>query len=168
VTTDAISAWVLKAADHVNELTVYLEREMHLTQCQIDEFWSYIFKKKRLSEDEMDREDVGDRWTFVNVLPRSGLIQTVHHGKRTKEEGEEFIKTIKQNSDGEAPLFLSDGWPSYPEILASAYSHEEAVPYSGRGRPRKPIRIRDENLKYAQVIKHEEGGRLIEIEKRVV
>jgi transposase-like protein len=46
ITTDAISAWVLKAADHVNELTVYLEREMHLTQCQIDEFWSYIFKKK--------------------------------------------------------------------------------------------------------------------------
>ena len=45
VTTDAISAWVLKAAKHVNEVTVYLERDMHLTQCQIDEFWSYILKK---------------------------------------------------------------------------------------------------------------------------
>jgi hypothetical protein len=70
----------------------------------------------------------------VNVLPRSGFIHTVHHGKRTKEEGEQFVKTIKQNSDGEAPLFLSDGWRPYPEILASPYSHEEAVPYSGRGR----------------------------------
>ena len=116
----------------------------------------------------MDREDLGDRWTFVNVLPRSGFIQTVHHGKRTQEEGEQFVKTIKQNSDGEAPLFLSDGWPSYPEILASTYSHEEPVPYSGRGRPRKPIRVIDENLKYAQVIKHKAGGRLIEIEKRVI
>ena len=116
----------------------------------------------------MDLEDRGDRWTFVNVLPRSGFIQTVHHGKRTKEEGEEFVQTIKQNSDGQAPLFLSDGWPSYPEILASTYSHEEAVPYSGRGRPRKPIRVIDENLKYAQVIKHKEGGRLIAIEKRVI
>ena len=45
VTTDAISTWVLKAADHVNDVTVYLERDMHLTQCQIDEFWSYILKK---------------------------------------------------------------------------------------------------------------------------
>ena len=116
----------------------------------------------------MDLEDRGDRWTFVNVLPRSGFIQTVHHGKRMKEEGEAFVKTIKQNSDGEAPLFLSDGWPSYPEILAAAYSHEEAVPYGGRGRPRKPIRIIDENLKYAQVIKHKEGSRLIAIEKRVI
>ena len=48
VTTDAISAWVRKAADHINELTVCLERDMHLTQCQIDEFWSYILKKKRI------------------------------------------------------------------------------------------------------------------------
>lgn len=116
----------------------------------------------------MDLEDRGDRWTFVNVLPRSGFIQTVHHGKRTKEEGEAFVQTIKQNSDGQAPLFLSDGWPSYPEILATTYSHEEAVPYRGRGRPRKPIRIIDENLKYAQVIKHKEGSRLIAIEKRVI
>jgi hypothetical protein len=48
VTTDAISAWVLKASKHINEVTVYLERDMHLTQCQIDEFWSYILKKKRI------------------------------------------------------------------------------------------------------------------------
>src|ERR671914_133261 len=45
VTPDAASAWVQKAAQHVNEITVYLERDMHLTQCQIDEFWSYILKK---------------------------------------------------------------------------------------------------------------------------
>lgn len=73
-------------------------------------------KKAPLSADEVDREDRGDRGTLVQVLPRSGCIQTVHHGKSPKEEGEEFIKTMKQNSDGEAPLFLSDGWPSYPEI----------------------------------------------------
>jgi hypothetical protein len=34
--------------------------------------------------------------------------------------------------------------------------------------PRKPIRIIDENLKYAQVVKHKECGHLIEIEKRVI
>ena len=45
VTPDAVSAWVQKAAKHVREVTGYLEREMHLTQCQIDEFWSYILKK---------------------------------------------------------------------------------------------------------------------------
>lgn len=90
---------------------------------------------------------MGDRWTFVNILPRSGFIHTAPHGKRTKEEAEQFVKTIKSHSDGAAPLFLSDGWKSYQEVLETTYSHEEPVPYSGRGRPRNPIRVVDENLK---------------------
>jgi hypothetical protein len=113
-------------------------------------FGRILKKKAPLKEDEVDREDLGDRWTFVHVLPRSSFIQTVHHGKRTKEAGWEFVQKIKQNSDGEAPLFLSDGWPSYPDLLAHAYSHEEPVAYSGRGRPQNPIRVIDANLKYAQ------------------
>jgi transposase-like protein len=111
---------------------------------------------------------MGDRWTFVNVLPRSGFIHTVHHGKRNKEETEHFVHKIKLNRDGEAPLFLSDGWKAYEDALENAYSHEEPVPYSGRGRPRNPIRVVDENLKYAQVIKHKQQGRLVEIEKRIL
>jgi hypothetical protein len=90
---------------------------------------------------------MGDRWTFVNVLPRSGLIHTVHHGKRTPEEAEQVVQTITRNSDGEAPLCLSAGWQSSPDVLESTSSHEEPVPYSGRGRPKHPIRVVDANLK---------------------
>ena len=86
VTPDAVGSWLVKAGAHVNEVTVYLERDMHLTQCQIDEFWSYILKKSpAAATDESGRDDRGDRWTFVNVLPRSGFIHTVHHGKRNKK-----------------------------------------------------------------------------------
>jgi hypothetical protein len=46
VTPDAVGAWRLKAAKHVHEVTIYLERALHLTPCQIEEFWSDIFKKK--------------------------------------------------------------------------------------------------------------------------
>ena len=56
VTPDAVSAWVQKAAKHVREVTVCLERDMHLTQCQIDEFWSYILKKS-----EPERRRMGSR-----------------------------------------------------------------------------------------------------------
>lgn len=111
---------------------------------------------------------MGDRWTFVNVLPRSGCIHTVHHGKRTKEEAEQFVKTIKSNSDGAAPLFLSDGWQPYHEVLETTDRHEEPVPYAGRGRPRNPIRVVDEHLKYAQVIKHKHQGRLVDVEQRIL
>src|SRR3989442_15389085 len=56
VTPDAVSAWVQKAAKHVRAVTVCLEREMHLTQGQIDEFWSYILKKS-----EPERRRIGSR-----------------------------------------------------------------------------------------------------------
>jgi IS1 family transposase len=111
---------------------------------------------------------MGDRWTFVNVLPRSGFIHTVHHGKRNKEETEHFVQKIKLHSDGEAPLFLSDGWKAYEDAIETAYSYAEPVPYAGRGRPRNPIRVVDANLKYAQVIKHKQQGRLVAIEKRIL
>ena len=47
ICAETLNAWVLKAAKHVKEITVHPEYEMRLTQCQIDEFWSFIYKKKR-------------------------------------------------------------------------------------------------------------------------
>lgn len=45
ITADAIGPWLIKAAKHVNEITIYLERDRHLEQGPIDEFWSFILKK---------------------------------------------------------------------------------------------------------------------------
>ena len=38
--------WLLRAADHVLAISEYLERDMHLSRVQIDEFWSFIQKKR--------------------------------------------------------------------------------------------------------------------------
>lgn len=38
--------WLLRAADHIVPVTEYLEKDMHLTRVQIDEFWSFIQKKR--------------------------------------------------------------------------------------------------------------------------
>ena len=47
VTADSIRSWLSKVSDHVEEISVYLQAEMSLTQCQIDEFWSFILKKNQ-------------------------------------------------------------------------------------------------------------------------
>lgn len=46
VTADSLREWVVLAARHVNEFSQYLEQDMHLEQVQIDEFWSFIRKKR--------------------------------------------------------------------------------------------------------------------------
>lgn len=48
VAPDSIQDWVIKAADHTNEVSKMFKIKMKLKQCQIDEFWSFIRKKKNV------------------------------------------------------------------------------------------------------------------------
>jgi hypothetical protein len=42
---EAVGSWLLKAATHVHEVTLSLERARHVTQCQSEALWSYSLKK---------------------------------------------------------------------------------------------------------------------------
>ena len=48
VTADSVLDWIDKAAKHANEFTIYMQRDMLLDQVQIDEFWSFIRKKRKI------------------------------------------------------------------------------------------------------------------------
>jgi len=47
VTAGPVLDWIIKAAEHSNEFTLYMQQGMHLEQVQIDEFWSFIRKKRK-------------------------------------------------------------------------------------------------------------------------
>jgi transposase-like protein len=47
VTADSLRVWVRLASEQVESFSAYMQRDMHLGQVQIDEFWSYIRKKKK-------------------------------------------------------------------------------------------------------------------------
>lgn len=48
VTADSLRSWIVLAADQVDGFTAYMQQDMHLEQVQIDEFWSFIRKKREL------------------------------------------------------------------------------------------------------------------------
>lgn len=48
VTGDSIRSWITLASEQVNAFTEYMQRDMQLEQVQIDEFWSFIRKKRKL------------------------------------------------------------------------------------------------------------------------
>ena len=48
VTGDSVRSWIILASKQVSAFTEYMQRDMHLEQVQIDEFWSFIRKKKRI------------------------------------------------------------------------------------------------------------------------
>lgn len=47
VTGDSVRDWIVLASQQVSAFTGYMQRDMELTQVQIDEFWSFIRKKRR-------------------------------------------------------------------------------------------------------------------------
>jgi hypothetical protein len=48
VTGDSVRDWIVLASEQVSAFTAYMQRDMRLEQVQIDEFWSFIRKKREL------------------------------------------------------------------------------------------------------------------------
>jgi len=44
---ETISVWLKRAATHAAALTQVLASDLHLNQVEIDEFWSFVQKKRR-------------------------------------------------------------------------------------------------------------------------
>lgn len=47
VTGDSLRSWVVLAGEQVEAFSTYMQQDMSLDQVQIDEFWSFIRKKKK-------------------------------------------------------------------------------------------------------------------------
>jgi hypothetical protein len=46
VTGDSVRSWIVLASNQVTAFTTYMQKNMQLEQVQIDEFWSFIRKKR--------------------------------------------------------------------------------------------------------------------------
>src|SRR2546430_15152599 len=56
---ETISMWLKRAASHAAALTQVLASDLQLSQVEIDEFWSFV-QKKKAPRDSLTRENAGD------------------------------------------------------------------------------------------------------------
>ncbi len=89
--------------------------------------------------------------------------------ERSEAEATTFLARFKGRTDGRAPLFTSDKLAAYLGALINNYS----TPYyyervrSGPA-PRRPGRVLDKELLYAQIDKRREHGRVVEVQRRIL
>ncbi len=130
-----------------------------------------LCQKKQAHRQPDDPLDVGDTWIWRAVaLPsRLRVVSYLSH-ERSEAEATEFLAQFKARTAGRTPLFTSDKLPAYVAALVANYSTEEPPPLKrGPGRPRKePKRVLDPNLCYAQVDKRRVGGRVVEVQRRII
>lgn len=93
-----------------------------------------------------------------------------HEGGRTIEDALALFTDIeaKRALDSQMPVFTTDKWDAFETALVQVYGTIEHPSYSGRGRPPNTIWIPYEQLKYAQVCKKRQNGRLVKVVQRVV
>jgi len=48
VDKDTVCDWLDRAGRHCRAVTTYLFDNLHITECQLDELWSFVRKKERI------------------------------------------------------------------------------------------------------------------------
>src|SRR5713226_7255760 len=75
-TYETISAWLKRAARHAEALTQVLASDLHLSQVEIEEFWSFV-QKKRGQLSSRTKESAGDAWCKIGTVASSSPVRLV-------------------------------------------------------------------------------------------
>ena len=126
--------------------------------------------KKEKNVTNSDPEGYGDVYTLTAIKTDTRLFICHHEGDRSTEAAISLFRDVERRRSIRSPIpvFTSDNWDSFEEGLVNVYGYLETPPYSGIGRKPLPILIPYPSLKYAQVCKQKEKGRVVEVLQRVV
>jgi hypothetical protein len=126
--------------------------------------------KKEKNVTNSDPEGYGDVYTLTAIKTDTRLFICHHEGDRSTEAAISLFRDVERRRSIRSPIpvFTSDNWDPFEEGLVNVYSYLETPPYSGIGRKPLPILIPYPSLKYAQVCKQKEKGRVVEVLQRVV
>src|SRR5260370_42583594 len=73
---ETISVWLKRAAAHAEGLAQVLANDLHLSQVEIDEFWSFVQKKTALGGSKTG-ENAGDAWSRIGTVASSSPARAV-------------------------------------------------------------------------------------------
>lgn len=170
VDKDTVCAWLDRAAQHCRLVMLYLWRDLHVLECQLDELWGFVHTKQRhLPFARLYHETYGDAWVWVAFAPVWRLVLAFVIGKRTQQSADLLLDRVLHVTDTHIPFFTSDQLPEYRRALLHAYGVWHQPPRNGnRGRYPKPLLMPPPGLLYAQVVKAREHGRIIQVDSKVV
>ena len=171
VDKDTVCDWLDRAGRHCRAVTTYLFNNLHLTECQLDELWSFVGKKEaHLTAIEKVLMLYGDAWVWIAFVPPWRLVAAFVIGKRVQENADLLIERLKAVSCGHLPLFTSDQLSHYAKALLNGYGSPEVIIQipGQRGRKPKPKLLPPSDLLYAQVVKRRERGRVVAVTQKIV
>lgn len=162
-----ISKWIKRAVCQAELIDTDLVQNIETETIEMDEVYSFAGTKQSV---ETASDEIGRHWTHCSFARATRLILAVKVGLRDELLARELVKetTSKLAADCQ-PLWVSDGWKAYILALVLQFHHlVYQIKRRGRGRAPVPKMIPHPVLKYAQVVKRRENGRVTGIERRII
>ena len=171
VDKDTVQEWLRKAGEHSEQVSDYLMHGLHLSEAQLDELWSFVYKKeKNLTPWEELYTEYGDTWVWTVFDPVYKLVVAHVVGEQKRPEAKALLTKLKSRlAEGVVPLFTSDQLVHYVDAILETFGHLVQPERKGsRGRFPKPRWVAGPNLCYATVVKEREKGRVVSVTTRII
>jgi len=112
---------------------------------------------------------LGTTWVWRAFAPEFRLRLASLVGNRNLYSARRLLRKIQRRLDGSLPLFTSDSLRHYAEVLLELFGQwEKPLPQGEKGRLPKPRRVPSPDLRYAQVHKERQGGRVVKVTRSVI
>lgn len=167
---DTACDWLDRAAQHCRLVMLYLWHDLPVTECQLDELWSFVHtKEQNLATARLVCETYGDAWVWVAFAPVWRLVVAFVVGKRNQANANLLLKRVEYVTDATIPFFTSDQLAEYRTALLQVYGQWQQPARNGdRGRYPNRRRVPVPELLYAQVVKHRERGQVVAVSTKVI
>ena len=159
-----------KAGDHAMKVNRSLLKNVEVTECQLDEMWSFIGKKeKNLDPVEKLHKILGDAWIWIAFDAVNKITLAYNIGKRTLPYAISLIEDVKRVTKRIPDLFSSDQLDQYAKALLQVYGRTVyPTRKPGPGRPPNPRIVPSKDLNYVQVVKQYKKYRVVKVSRKVV
>jgi len=167
---DTVAAWLQRAAVQCRQVMLYLWDALSVSECQLDELWSFVHAKERqLATAKRCCDSYGDAWIWLAFAPTWRLVLAFVVGKRTQASANQLLSRVVHVTDEHIPFFTSDQLAEYRSALLHAYGTWQQPARKGtRGPYPKLRRVPPPDLLYAQVVKQRERGQVVAVSSKVV
>ena len=112
---------------------------------------------------------LGTTWIWRALAPEFRLRLASLVGNRNLYNARRLFRKIQGRLQGSLPLFTSDSLKHYTDVLLELFGQwEKPQPTGWPGRPCKSYRVPSPDLRYAQVHKERQGGRVIKVTRSII
>ena len=112
---------------------------------------------------------LGTTWIWRAFAPEFRLRLASLAGNRNLYNARRLLRKIQGRLEGSLPLFTSDSLKHYADVLLELFGQwERPQPTGLPGRPCKSHRVPSPDLRYAQVHKEREGGRVVKVTRTII